>query len=143
MPIQEHVMTAEGALQLINLFDQNQIEVTLDGGWGVDALLGRQTRLHTDLDIVIAYKDEMPLRVLLEARGYREEPDPEARECNILMGDDLGHYVDVHTYTFNPVGHPEFGIDYPHRIIEWDWVDKWIPGQMHLIGLYGAVPYWV
>jgi lincosamide nucleotidyltransferase A/C/D/E len=106
-------MTAEGALELIKLFEQNQIEVTLDGGWGVDALLGRQTRAHTDLDIVIAYTDEMRLRVLLGARGYREEPDPEARECNYLMGDGQGHYVDIHTYTFDPVGHPEFGIDYP------------------------------
>ena len=106
-------MTAEYALELIKLFEQNQIEVTLDGGWGVDALLGRQTRAHTDLDIVIAYNAEMRLRVLLEAKGYREEADPKARECNFLMSDGQGHYVDIHTYTFDPVGHPEFGIDYP------------------------------
>ncbi len=87
--------------------------MTLDGGWGVDALLGRQTRSHTDVDIVIAYNDVRQLKTLLEARGYRVEPDPEARAYNFLMGDSVGHYVDVHTYTFDPVNHPEFGIDYP------------------------------
>jgi len=109
----EPVMTAEDALELIKLFEQNQIEVTLDGGWGVDALLEVQTRAHTDLDIVIAYKDEIRLRELLEARGYRDVPDPDAGICNFLMGDDQGHYVDYHTYTFDPVGHPEYGIEYP------------------------------
>jgi len=29
------------------------IEIWLDGGWGVDALLGEQTRPHKDLDIVV------------------------------------------------------------------------------------------
>jgi len=29
------------------------IEIWLDGGWGVDALLGEQTRPHEDLDIVV------------------------------------------------------------------------------------------
>jgi lincosamide nucleotidyltransferase A/C/D/E len=111
--INEPVMTAEDALELIMLFEQNQIEVTLDGGWGVDALIGQQTRAHTDLDIVIAYNDVTRLRELLEARGYRDEPDPEARECNFLMGDGLGHYVDIHTVSFDPVEHPEYGSDYP------------------------------
>lgn len=84
----EPVMTAQGALELIMLFEQNQIEVTLDGGWGVDALLGEQTRVHTDVDIVIPYKDLAGLRRLLEARGYRDVPDPDAGNCNYLMGDD-------------------------------------------------------
>lgn len=29
------------------------IRAWLDGGWGVDALLGRQTRTHADVDVVI------------------------------------------------------------------------------------------
>lgn len=32
------------------------MRVWLDGGWGVDALLGRQTRPHDDMDIVIEQK---------------------------------------------------------------------------------------
>lgn len=106
-------MTAEDALELVQLFEQNQIEVTLDGGWGVDALLGEQSRIHADLDIVIAYKDVARLRALLELHGYSDVPRPDTREVNFVMGDDEGHLVDIHTYTLDRVNHPEQGLDYP------------------------------
>jgi lincosamide nucleotidyltransferase A/C/D/E len=38
------------------------IEIWVDGGWGVDALLGEQTRPHKDLDIAIQQKDVPQLR---------------------------------------------------------------------------------
>ena len=46
------------------------VELWIDGGWGVDALLGEQTRPHEDLDIAIQQKDVPVLRHLLQARGY-------------------------------------------------------------------------
>jgi lincosamide nucleotidyltransferase A/C/D/E len=106
-------MTAEDALGLLKLFEQNQIEVTLDGGWGVDALLGMQTRTHSDLDIVIVYTDSSRLKVLLEAHGYKDVPRPDTRPINYVLGDDQGHLVDIHTYTLDRVNHPEQGLDYP------------------------------
>jgi lincosamide nucleotidyltransferase A/C/D/E len=106
-------MTAEQAVDLVKLFEQNQIEVTLDGGWGVDALLGEQTRKHADLDIVIMFIDSPRIRSLLEAQGYRDVPRPDTREINYVLGDDLGHLVDIHTYTLDRVNHPEQGLDYP------------------------------
>jgi lincosamide nucleotidyltransferase A/C/D/E len=106
-------MAAEVALGLVKLFDQNHIEVTLDGGWGVDALLGEQTRAHSDVDIVIAYKDVNRLRALLEEQGYTDVPRPDTREVNFVLGDDQGHLVDIHTYTLDRVNHPEQGLDYP------------------------------
>jgi lincosamide nucleotidyltransferase A/C/D/E len=48
------------------------IKIWIDGGWGVDALLGEQTRLHEDLDIALQQKDVPKLCELLEADGYRE-----------------------------------------------------------------------
>jgi lincosamide nucleotidyltransferase A/C/D/E len=106
-------MTEEDVLGLVKLFEQNQIEVTLDGGWGVDALLGKQTRVHADLDIVIQYKDVTLLRALLDAQGYIDVPRPDTRAYNFVLGDKLGHLVDVHTYTLDRVNHPEQGLDYP------------------------------
>ncbi len=61
-------MSGDAVVELIQLFDQNGFEVIVDGGWGVDALLGKQTRSHTDLDIALQHKDVPKLRVLLEAR---------------------------------------------------------------------------
>lgn len=106
-------MTAEDALGLVMLFEHNQIEVTLDGGWGVDALLGEQSRTHSDLDIVIAYKDVPRLRIVLKAQGYADVPRPDTRPVNFVMGDDQGHLVDIHTYTLDRLNHPEQGLDYP------------------------------
>jgi len=106
-------MSAESTLDLIRLFKQSQIDVILDGGWGVDALLGEQTRTHTDLDIVILYDDVQRLRELLEANGYTDVPRPDTRTVNFVMGDDHGHLVDIHTYTLDRVHHPEQGLDYP------------------------------
>ena len=106
-------MTSSVALELVKLCEQNQIEVILDGGWGVDALIGEQTRPHSDLDIVIPYKDVPCVRHLLFEHGYRDVPRPDTRECNFVMGDDQGHLVDIHTYTLDRVNHPEQGLDYP------------------------------
>ena len=106
-------MTAVDALELVKLFEKNQIEVTLDGGWGVDALLGEQSRTHADLDIVIPYKEVKLLRALLEAQGYTDVPRPDTRVVNFVLGDEQGCLVDVHTYTLDRVNHPEQGLDYP------------------------------
>jgi hypothetical protein len=64
-------MTAQDALELYALFEKNGIAVCVDGGWGVDALIGRQTRLHADLDIAIEHRDVPRVRELLEMRATR------------------------------------------------------------------------
>ena len=49
--------------------------VWVAGGWGVDALIGRQTRVHRDLDLALnACNETVALRVL-ECRGYGVETD--------------------------------------------------------------------
>jgi lincosamide nucleotidyltransferase A/C/D/E len=112
-PQSEPIMTAQAAFELMMLFDEHQIEVILDGGWAVDALLGEQTRQHSDLDIVIAYDDVLALRTLLESKGYVDVPRPDTREVNFVMGDAHGHLVDIHTYSKDRLNHPEQGLDYP------------------------------
>jgi lincosamide nucleotidyltransferase A/C/D/E len=56
LPETNPIMTAEDVLELVILFEQNGIEVILDGGWAVDALLGVQTRPHEDLDVAMPHK---------------------------------------------------------------------------------------
>jgi hypothetical protein len=41
--------------------------VWLDGGWGIDALLGRETRTHADLDLVIDRDQAVPRRGCADA----------------------------------------------------------------------------
>jgi lincosamide nucleotidyltransferase A/C/D/E len=86
-------MSGDVVVQLMQLFDQNGIDVVVDGGWGVEALLGEQTRSHKDLDIAVQHKDVPKLRELLEARGYKDVPRNDSWECNFVMGHDKGHEV--------------------------------------------------
>jgi lincosamide nucleotidyltransferase A/C/D/E len=106
-------MQGDVVIQLVQLFEQHGIEVVIDGGWGVDALLGKQTRPHGDLDIALQHKDVPKLRVLLEALGYRDVPRDDTRDCNFVMGNDQGHEVDFHSYTFDAHGTLVFGVEYP------------------------------
>jgi lincosamide nucleotidyltransferase A/C/D/E len=112
-PTNDAEMSGDVVVQLLRLFEQHGIEVVIDGGWGVDALLGTQTRRHTDLDIALEHKDVPKLRGLLEARGYKDVPRPDTRDCNFVMGDEQGHEVDFHSYTFDTHGKLVFGVEYP------------------------------
>jgi lincosamide nucleotidyltransferase A/C/D/E len=106
-------MTAKDVLELVILFEQNQIEVILDGGWAVDALLGEQTRPHEDLDVAMPHKHVPLSRLLLEAKGYTDVERTDTRDCNFVLGDDWGHLIDFHTYTFDELGNLVFGLPYP------------------------------
>ncbi len=113
MPISHPEMTADDVVEFVQLLNNHNIEVFIDGGWGVDALLGEQTRSHTDLDIAIQHKDVPQIRALLEARGYTDVPRNDTWECNFVLGDEKGHEIDIHSYTFDSAGNHIFGVKYP------------------------------
>jgi lincosamide nucleotidyltransferase A/C/D/E len=106
-------MTANDVIGFVQLLEQNHIKFHIDGGWGVDALLGEQTRTHSDLDIALEHKDVPQVRALLEARGYRDVPRNDTRDCNFVLGDEEGHLVDFHSFTFDSDGKLIFGVPYP------------------------------
>jgi len=109
----EPEMTARDVVEFVQLLNQHHIGVYIDGGWGVDALLGEQTRVHADLDIAVEHKDVPQIRALLEAQGYRDVPRDDTRDCNFVLGDDAGHLIDFHSYTFDAEGNIVFGVEYP------------------------------
>lgn len=106
-------MTATDVVEIVQLLNQNHIDVHIDGGWGVDALLGKQTRTHGDLDIAIQHRDVARVRALLEARGYKDVPRDDTRDCNFVLEDNQGHQIDVHSYTFDSEGNHVYGVEYP------------------------------
>ena len=68
-------MNAETVLELVDLLKSAGIEVWLDGGWGVDALLGYQSRPHDDLDVVVDLNHLPRLREVLGSRGFELSED--------------------------------------------------------------------
>jgi len=87
-------MTAEDVLRVLDLLAGAGIDIWLDGGWGVDALLGEQTRPHDDLDIVMKHDAVSSFMRVMERAGFRlvEGGTP----TNFVVADDEGHKVDVH-----------------------------------------------
>jgi lincosamide nucleotidyltransferase A/C/D/E len=85
------------------------IEMWINGGWGVDALLGEQTRPHNDLDIFIEEKDVPRVRGLLEGEGYKEIKLEIARPHNFVLGDNKGREIDIHVVTFDEQGRIIYG----------------------------------
>jgi len=105
-------MGSTDVVDILKLFASEGIEVYVDGGWGVDALLGEQTRIHGDLDIATPHKYVPKIRKLLEARGYKDIPRDDTREENFVLGDDSGHVIDIHSYIFDDNGKNVFGVAY-------------------------------
>ena len=39
------------AIEIITYAEESEINIRIDGGWGVDALLEEETRVHNDIDL--------------------------------------------------------------------------------------------
>ncbi len=95
-------MAASDLVELLRKIEGVGIEVWLDGGWGVDALLGEQRREHDDVDLIASLADMPRLLECFEGRGY-ELVDGELPMSVVLL-DSLGRQVDIHSVVFNERG---------------------------------------
>ena len=97
-------MQEREVIDFYRAMEHSGITVWIDGGWGVDALLGKQTRPHSDLDIAIQQEDVANIRALLESQGYREIKLEIARPYNFVLGDDKGREIDIHVIALDAKG---------------------------------------
>ena len=61
-------MTSADVIDIYSTLGRLGIQIWIDGGWGVDALLHRQTRPHKDLDIVLEEQQLVAFERFLESR---------------------------------------------------------------------------
>jgi lincosamide nucleotidyltransferase A/C/D/E len=64
-------MSAEDVVAIVRRLQRAGLAVWLDGGWGIDALVRRQTRPHDDLDVVVRSEDVPAVERELAALGYQ------------------------------------------------------------------------
>jgi lincosamide nucleotidyltransferase A/C/D/E len=101
-------MTSEAVVAFLGLMEASSIEVCLDGGWGIDALLGEQTREHGDLDIILRVEDVPRLVAVSQAAGYVRRPG--GTDTNFVLKTPSGHEVDVHAIAFDERGFGVFAL---------------------------------
>ena len=99
-------MPPSSLVELLHLIEAAGINVWLDGGWGVDALLGTQIRPHRDVDLILQVADVPTLESILLSRGYRvrEGSPPDS----FVLADAMGHEVDVHAVNFDDDGNGHY-----------------------------------
>ncbi|WP_299955300.1 nucleotidyltransferase domain-containing protein [uncultured Modestobacter sp.] len=102
-------MEAEDVVAFLELAACVGAPIWLDGGWGVDALLGRQTRAHADLDIVVEQSHLQALEDLLVARGHRRVDRDRERPWNFVLASGAGHRIDVHVVVLDDDGNGNYG----------------------------------
>src|SRR3954462_9576165 len=73
------------------------------GGWGVDALVGEQTREHRDLDLAIDADGEADALATLAGLGYVIETD--WRPARVELAAPGSRWVDLHPVRFGADGH--------------------------------------
>ena len=99
-------------LTVLGALEARGVDVWLAGGWGVDALAGRQTRPHRDVDLVIRAGDTDAAGRCLRSLGftfYTERDVPEALLCkSLVFRDAVGRHIDLHPAW---IGAPDEGAD--------------------------------
>ncbi|MFJ4845698.1 MULTISPECIES: nucleotidyltransferase domain-containing protein [unclassified Streptomyces] len=91
-------MTASDVLSVLALLRRAHTEVWIGGGWGIDALVGEQTRPHRDLDLMHRAEQEPAVVAALADAGFAETLD--WRPVRFVVTDPRGRELDLHPLSF-------------------------------------------
>ena len=73
------------------------METWVDGGWGIDALLGVETRQHSDLDLAVSNTDLAGAVSALAKAGFAaDEAAIPGLPARLVLRDHDGRHVDLH-----------------------------------------------
>ena len=86
----------ESFLKIIDLMTNLKIHYWVEGGWGIDVLIGKQTRKHRDVDIDFDAAFEGLLIKELESLGYRITMDQ--RPSRVELHHPIHGTIDIHPF---------------------------------------------
>jgi lincosamide nucleotidyltransferase A/C/D/E len=113
-------MGADDVVAVIDCLERNDVNAWLDGGWGIDALVGHETRLHEDLDLVVPQDDLPRAQTALAGLGFEHDPSVEpGLPARVILVAPGGRQVDLHPVVLDelangwqPLGEGAYGL-YP------------------------------
>jgi lincosamide nucleotidyltransferase A/C/D/E len=98
-------VTGADVIEVLDWLEAVGVRTWVDGGWGIDALVGDETRRHADLDLALDRNDLDVARRALEEREFHHalnrHPGLPAR---LVMQDGREREVDLHPLIFDAAG---------------------------------------
>jgi lincosamide nucleotidyltransferase A/C/D/E len=85
-------------LIIVRALQARNVRVWIDGGWGVDALLGQVTRTHDDVDLVVELKVLPEVYRCLSVLGFAVSQD--LAPVRVVLRSPDGRQVDLHPVVF-------------------------------------------
>jgi lincosamide nucleotidyltransferase A/C/D/E len=89
------MMTATDVLGVLSRLEAAGLTAWVDGGWGVDALLGETTRDHDDLDLAVLLPQLEAVRSVLAEDGYGIVLR-DWLPTSLALADQAGREIDLH-----------------------------------------------
>lgn len=91
----------EDAIEIISILENAGIKVFIDGGWGVDALIGYQSRAHNDIDIFIESSNKDNSFKILHDNGYKEIKMDYSTTDHSVWKDKKDRIIDLHIFSYS------------------------------------------
>lgn len=101
-------MTADRLLEICTALEALGVRLFLDGGWGVDALLGKETRPHKDVDFIIDISDVEKVTKYFEDHGFKPSQEEEGFPWHFIL-ESTDAMADIHVVQFNETGGASYG----------------------------------
>lgn len=107
------------AMEIISWAINHDITIWLDGGWGVDALLGEQTREHNDIDIFVERNHAKQFLDVIIDHGFQEVVTSYTNLDHTVWKDGKERIIDLHVFDFDEKDDLVFlGDTYPQEVFD-------------------------
>ena len=95
------MVTKKDAERIIGMFEDAEVGIFIDGGWGIDALLGYESRKHNDIDIFIEAVNKNNAVEILKGNGYHEIAMGYTTSCHSVWQDGNSRIIDLHIFSYD------------------------------------------
>lgn len=95
---------AQDVIWIFRLLEEDGVPVWIDGGWGIDALLRRETRVHRDIDLVVPLDCVAAAELALGRVGFLRDDHETNMPTRLVLRSSDGREIDIHPVTFRSDG---------------------------------------
>lgn len=99
------MVNKKDTIEKISYAEENEITTWLDGGWGVDALLGQETRDHNDIDLFMEKDNSKKFLDFIKEKGFTEVVEAYTTADHSVWIDAKGRIIDLHLFESNEQGY--------------------------------------